>query len=61
MWAAARSEDATVYSLDERFPEDGVTVLRAAASVSPSMFAGARGAEDARPLALEQTLLVQAR
>ena len=32
LWAAARSEPgAAVYSLDERFPGDGVTVLRSAA------------------------------
>lgn len=28
VWAAARSEaDAAVYSLDERFPDDGIRVL----------------------------------
>lgn len=31
VWAAARSQtDAAVYSLDERFPEDGIAVLRSA-------------------------------
>ena len=31
VWAAARSEaNAAVYSLDGRFPEDGIRVLRAA-------------------------------
>ena len=31
VWAAARSEpDGTVFSLDERFPNEGITVLRAA-------------------------------
>ena len=29
VWAAARSPtDASVYSLDERFPDEGITVLR---------------------------------
>lgn len=31
VWAAARSEAGTrVYSFDERFPDDGITVLRSA-------------------------------
>lgn len=31
VWAAARSQaDAAVYSLDARFPDDGITVLRSA-------------------------------
>ena len=31
VWAAARSEaSAAVYSLDGRFPDDGITVLRSA-------------------------------
>ena len=31
LWAAARSEPgAAVYSLDERFPSDGISVLRSA-------------------------------
>lgn len=31
LWAAARSvPDAAVYSLDERFPDDGIRVLRSA-------------------------------
>ena len=30
VWATARSEpDGTVFSLDERFPDEGITVLRA--------------------------------
>jgi hypothetical protein len=34
VWAAARSDSAAVYSLDARFPEDGVTVLREAGGAS---------------------------
>ena len=31
VWAAARSEaDSIVYSLDQRFPDEGITVLRSA-------------------------------
>lgn len=31
VWAAARSQaNAAVYSLDERFPDEGITVLRSA-------------------------------
>lgn len=33
VWAAARSEpDSVVYSLDRRFPDDGITVLQSARS-----------------------------
>lgn len=34
IWAAARSAGAPIFSLDERFPSDGVTVLRSARSDS---------------------------
>ncbi len=36
VWAAARSEaGSTVYSLDQRFPDEGITVLRSARGRQP--------------------------
>jgi predicted nucleic-acid-binding protein len=30
IWAAARADSAAVFTLDERFPSEGITVLRSA-------------------------------
>ena len=41
VWAAARSEaGSTVYSLDQRFPDEGITVLRSARGRQPESSGG---------------------